>query len=113
MGSAVVGASGAIYGLLLAYGLIFPDRQLLFMFLFPMPAKYFVMLIGAIELYSTATQANDKIANLVHLSGILVGYLILVIETKRRNRSKNSSHGRGGFFKKNPKRHLKIIINND
>src|SRR5690606_1379336 len=41
----VVGASGALYGLLLAYALIFPNRQLLFMFIFPMKAKYFVMII--------------------------------------------------------------------
>jgi membrane associated rhomboid family serine protease len=49
--SIVIGASGAIYGLLLAYALYFPDRPILAFMLFPMPAKYFVLLIGAIAFY--------------------------------------------------------------
>lgn len=111
----VVGASGAIYGLLLAYGILFPERQLLFMLIFPMKAKYFVLVAGAIELYLTVTQSGGNIANLVHLSGIVVGYLILWFETRRRNRNKNGSSGSGGFFSRfnSKKRHLKIVINND
>lgn len=111
----VVGASGALYGLLLAYALLFPNRQLLFMFIFPLKAKHFVILIGAIELYMTLTQSGGQVANLVHLSGIFVGYLILLNETRRRNRKRmgGSSGGGSNFFKKKNKRHLKIIINND
>src|ERR1043166_416749 len=58
-----LGASGAIYGLLLAYGLLFPDRMILFFFLFPIPAKYCVMIMGAIELLSELSMPGDGISN--------------------------------------------------
>ena len=48
-----VGASGAIFGLLLAYGLYFPDRRIYLYFLFPIPAKYFVMIFGGVALLSS------------------------------------------------------------
>jgi membrane associated rhomboid family serine protease len=74
--SLTVGASGAIYGLLLAYALYFPDRQILMSFLFPVPAKYFVMIIGAIAFVS-ATGSGDGVAHVTHLGGLLVGWLYL------------------------------------
>jgi membrane associated rhomboid family serine protease len=74
--SNVIGASGAIYGLLLAFALYFPDRPILMSFLFPVPAKYFVMIVGAIELFSSLN-AQSGIANATHLGGILVAYLFL------------------------------------
>jgi membrane associated rhomboid family serine protease len=72
-----VGASGAIYGLLLAYGLYFPDRQILMSFLFPVPAKYFVMIIGAISFLSAVGSGGDGVAHVTHLGGLLVGWLYL------------------------------------
>jgi membrane associated rhomboid family serine protease len=75
-GSIIVGASGAIYGLLLAYGLYFPDRQVLLYFLFPIRAKYFVMIMGAIALYASVTDAGG-VANVTHLGGLLVAYAYL------------------------------------
>jgi membrane associated rhomboid family serine protease len=74
--SIVIGASGAIYGLLLAYALYFPDRPILAFMLFPMPAKYFVLLIGAIAFYSSLG-AGSGVANATHLGGLAVGYLFL------------------------------------
>jgi membrane associated rhomboid family serine protease len=74
--SIVIGASGAIYGLLLAYGLYFPDRPILMFMLFPIPAKYFVMIIGAIAFYSSLG-ATGGVASATHLSGLVVGYLYL------------------------------------
>jgi membrane associated rhomboid family serine protease len=74
--SVVVGASGAIYGLLLAYAMYFPDRQILMFMVFPMAVKYAVILIGAIALYSSMTD-NGGVANMTHLGGLLVGYLML------------------------------------
>jgi membrane associated rhomboid family serine protease len=75
-GSIVIGASGAIYGLLLAYGLYFPDRPILMFMLFPIPAKYFVMIIGAIAFYSSLG-ATGGVASATHLGGLVVGYLYL------------------------------------
>jgi membrane associated rhomboid family serine protease len=75
--SNVIGASGAIYGLLLAYGLHFPDRPIYMYLVFPIPARYFVLLMGAIAFYSTVSGAGGGIANATHLGGLLVAYLFL------------------------------------
>src|SRR5215510_5641497 len=74
--SNVIGASGAIYGLLLAYGLYFPDRPIYMYLVFPIPAKYFVMIMGALAFYSSLAVSNG-IASATHLGGLLVGYLYL------------------------------------
>ena len=75
--SNVIGASGAIYGLLLAYGMYFPDRPIYLYLLFPIPAKYFVMIMGAIAFYASFANAGGGVANATHLSGLLVAYLYL------------------------------------
>jgi membrane associated rhomboid family serine protease len=72
----VIGASGAIYGLLLAYGLSFPDRPIYLYFLFPIPAKYFVLIMGAIAFYGSMG-GGSGVANATHLGGLLVAYLYL------------------------------------
>jgi membrane associated rhomboid family serine protease len=71
-----IGASGAIFGLLLAFGVLYPDRIVLMFFLFPMKAKYFVMIMGAIEFFYTF-QPNTGISNIAHLGGMLFGYIFL------------------------------------
>ncbi len=71
-----IGASGAIYGLLLAYALYFPDRPIYMYFLFPVPAKIFVLIMGAIAFYASLAEAGG-VANATHLGGLLVGYLFL------------------------------------
>src|SRR5947209_1549579 len=75
--SNVIGASGAIYGLLLAYALYFPDRPIYMYFLFPVPAKIFVLIMGAIAFYTSISGAAGGTANATHLSGLLVAYLFL------------------------------------
>jgi membrane associated rhomboid family serine protease len=72
-----VGASGAIYGLLLAYALYFPDRPIYVLALFPVPAKYAVMIFGAIELMLTLGGGQGGVANGAHLGGLVVGYVYL------------------------------------
>ena len=72
-----IGASGAIYGVLLAYAMYFPDRRILFYFLFPIPAKYFVMIIGAISFFSAIGSSGDGVAHVTHLGGLLAGWLYL------------------------------------
>ena len=76
-GSIVIGASGAIYGLLLAYALYFPDRPIYMYFVFPIPAKIFVLIMGVLAFYASFSGAGGGVANATHLSGILVAYLYL------------------------------------
>jgi membrane associated rhomboid family serine protease len=71
-----IGASGAIFGVLLAYALYFPTRPILMFFLFPVPAKYFVMILGAIQLL-LASSGGGGVAYTAHLGGIATGYLYL------------------------------------
>lgn len=72
-----VGASGAIYGLLLGYGMYFPNRPIYLYFVFPIPAKYFVMIVGAIAFLSALGGPGGGVAHTAHLGGLVVGYLYL------------------------------------
>jgi membrane associated rhomboid family serine protease len=72
-----IGASGAVYGLLLAWALIFPSRQILFMLFFPIPARVFVFIMGAIAFISALGASGGPVANLAHLGGLLVGWIYL------------------------------------
>jgi len=73
----VIGASGAIYALLLAYALYFPDRPIYMYFVFPIPAKIFVLIMGAIAFYSSMSESGGGVANATHLGGLVIGYLYL------------------------------------
>ena len=73
----VVGASGAIYGVLLAYGFMFPNRLVYLYFLIPIKVKYLVMLIGAIAFFSSLNPGNSNISHLTHLSGMVIGFIYL------------------------------------
>src|SRR6187399_73293 len=75
-GANIIGASGALYGLLLAYALYFPDRPILMFLFFPVPAKYFVMILGAIA-FITSIEGGGKVAATTHLAGLVVGYIYL------------------------------------
>jgi len=73
-----VGASGAIFGLLLAFGMLFPNTQLMLLLPpIPIKAKYFVMGYGAIELYLAVTQPGSNIAHVAHLGGMIFGYFMI------------------------------------
>jgi len=85
-----IGASGAIYGLLMAFGMTYPDTVVLFSFLFPIKAKYFVMIIGAIAFLSSLG-ANNGVSNIAHLGGMAFGYFYLKYELLR-------GQSRGGGF---------------
>lgn len=75
--SPMLGASGAIYGLLLAYGVTFPESTILVMMIFPVKAKYAVMMYGLVELLMSAGGGMSGVANLAHLGGMLSGYIFL------------------------------------
>jgi len=81
-----VGASGAIFGVLLAFGVLFPNTQLMFIFPpIPIKAKYFVMIYGGIELFMAITQPGANIAHAAHLGGMLFGYLLIRYWRKTTN----------------------------
>jgi membrane associated rhomboid family serine protease len=75
---ATIGASGALFGLLLAFGTLFPDRIIMPLFPpIPMKAKYFVLVFGAIELFFGMTSMRGGVAHFAHLGGMLGGWLML------------------------------------
>jgi membrane associated rhomboid family serine protease len=71
-----IGSSGAIFGILMAYAVLYPTRTILFGFLIPIQVKYFVMIIGAIAFISSF-QVNSGVSEFAHLGGLLFGYLFL------------------------------------
>ena len=83
----VVGASGAVFGLLLAFGMLFPNTQLMLLF-FPVPikAKYFVILYGALELFLGFSRfQGDNVAHFAHLGGMLFGFILIKMWQKNRS----------------------------
>ena len=75
--SVTVGASGAIYGLLVAFAMMYPHRPIYLYMLFPIPARVFVLIIGAISFLSSVTETSGGVAHATHLGGLLAGYLYL------------------------------------
>ena len=81
-----VGASGAIFGVLLAFGVLFPNTQLMLLFPpIPIKAKYFVIIYGGIELYMAIYNPTGSIAHAAHLGGMLFGYILIRYWRKTTN----------------------------
>ena len=82
-----VGASGAVFGILLAFGMLFPNTMLYVFFAIPIKAKYFVILYGAIELISgVANNPGDNVAHFAHLGGMLFGFILIKYWNKKTNK---------------------------
>jgi len=79
----VVGASGAVFGILLAFGMMFPNALIYVYFAIPVKAKYFVIIYGAIELFSGVYDTGSNVAHFAHLGGMIFGYLLLLYWKKR------------------------------
>ena len=75
-GTSTIGASGAIYGLLVAFGVLYPEAPVLMFLLFPMKAKYMVMIFAGIE-FLTTLGPNNGVSSIAHLGGMAFGYLYL------------------------------------
>lgn len=85
--SRTIGASGAIYGLLLAFGMLFPDEEILFLGQFPMKAKWFVIIMGAMAFlftFGASSMGGGGVSHVAHLGGMLVGYVYLKSVSPRR-----------------------------
>lgn len=107
----VIGASGAIFGLMIAHGILFSERIVYFFMIFPMKNKYFVMILAAVEVVSLVTAEvtgqNSGVAYLAHIGGLIVGFLYLrlwaMIKESKSNMKKAAK----------PAQHLKLVVSND
>ncbi len=85
-GPVVVGASGSVFGILLAFGMLFPNTMLYIYFAIPIKAKWFVVLYGALELFSgIANRPSDNVAHFAHLGGMLFGFFLIKYWQKKSN----------------------------
>ncbi|MBP6715969.1 MAG: rhomboid family intramembrane serine protease [Acidobacteria bacterium] len=75
--ASTIGASGACYGLLMAWALLFPTREILLFFVFPVQARYAVLIFGALAFFSGLGSGGGTVAHFAHLGGLVVGYLYL------------------------------------
>lgn len=81
-----VGASGAVFGVLLAFGMLFPNTQLMLLFPpIPIRAKYFVIIYGVLELWLGITRPGSNIAHFAHLGGMLFGFILIKYWKTKRN----------------------------
>ena len=80
-----VGASGAVYGILLAFGMMFPNSTLYIYFAIPIKAKWFVLIYGVIELFSGLNGTADGVAHFAHLGGMLFGLILILYWKKKGN----------------------------
>ena len=79
-----VGASGAVYGILLAFGMMWPDSRIYIYFAIPIKAKYFVIIYGLIELFSGFSSV-DNVAHFAHVGGMLWGLLLILYWRRKDN----------------------------
>jgi membrane associated rhomboid family serine protease len=111
----IIGASGGLYGLLAAFGMLYAESRVHVFMVFPLKAKYFVMILMGIEIASVLSSSNDGVAHLAHLGGLGTGYLFLKI----RGPNLDGRGGMGGFGKSRPmgrdevRRRLNLIVNKD
>lgn len=84
----VIGASGAVFGLLLAFGMMFPNSQIYLYFLLPIKAKWFVIFYGALELFYGVTGTQEGVAHFAHLGGMLFG-ILLILYWRKQNKREN------------------------
>lgn len=113
----IIGASGALYGLFVAFGILYGNSQVLVFFMFPMRAKNFVILLTAIEVlsavfYSDPRVGDGGVAHLVHLGGLVTGYLL--IKFMGPNLSGRGGGGSTkGMSRDEVRKRLSLIVNDD
>jgi membrane associated rhomboid family serine protease len=98
----IIGSSGAIYGLLMAFGILFPEQLIYIWGIFPVKAKYFVVGIGLIELLTAMSTSRSRVAHFAHLGGMLFGLIYMKWGDWRRAAA-------GWRAEKRRTRHLKVV----
>jgi len=86
----VVGASGAIYGLLLAFGMLFPNSLIYLYFFIPIKAKWFVIIFGIVELVSGFYDQGSNVAHFAHLGGMIFGFFLIIYWKKKSDKHRNT-----------------------
>lgn len=100
-----IGASGAVYGILMAFGMIFPNERLFIIpFPFPIKAKWLIIGYFAIELLSALSSPGDGVAHMAHLGGMIFGFFLIRYWQKHPDSSQRFGQGRGEEFFANMKR---------
>lgn len=106
--SPIIGASGAIYGILVAYGIFFGNRYFLVFFLFPMKAKYFVMIMASIELImGVKSTPQDNVAHFAHLGGMVVGAIYIYLRYIRNSGGRSKKD----YERDRLRRQFRLIVN--
>jgi membrane associated rhomboid family serine protease len=109
----IVGASGALYGLFVAFGKLYGNAQIMVFFMFPMKARHFVILLASIEIVSAVFYSqNSNVAHLVHLGGLITGYLMLKIKGDDLN-GKGGWRRRRAMGREEVRSRLNLIVNKD
>jgi membrane associated rhomboid family serine protease len=106
LGLPMMGASGGIYGLLVAYAILFPERELLFMMLFPMKSKQFILILAGVEFLQALFSGQSGLSAIAHLSGMAAAWIFLWLQAKgikmdfeRKASSSTSSKKRSSHLK--------------
>ena len=81
----VVGASGAIYGVLVAYGLTYPNRMVYLYGVFPLKVKYMVLGLGVIAFFASLSASQSAVSHITHLSGMIIGIIYIVLNFRWKN----------------------------
>lgn len=102
----IIGASGSVFGLLLAFGMMYPNAEIYVYFLLPIKAKWFVVIYGALELLYGVLGSADGVAHFAHLGGMLFGFLLIMAW-----RHYDGNNGTGGhwFYPEGSKRKRRKI----
>ncbi len=110
----MVGASGALYGILMAYGLLFGERVLLFMMLFPMKARYFVWILAAVEFTTSLFSGRGALSSVAHLGGMAAGFAMVwgrAAWTVYRRSTQQARESAPRKKRLKDSKHLKLVVN--
>jgi membrane associated rhomboid family serine protease len=81
----MVGASGAVFGVLLAFGMMFPNQPIYIYFLIPLKAKYLVIIYGLFELYAAVTEPGSQVAHVAHIGGMIFGFILIKYWNRKKS----------------------------
>lgn len=108
LGLPMVGASGGIYGLLVAYAVMFAEREMLFMMMFPMKAKHFILILAGMEFLQAMFSGQGGLGAIAHLSGMGAGLLFMYLQARSIRSRKSGAAGSTSSSKKSSN-HLRLV----